>query len=332
MSRFEGRQVVVTGAAGFVGSHVVGALLAEGAAVRCLDNFVTGSERNLEPYASRVEIVRGDIRDRVACEGICAGADVVLHQAALGSVPRSLEHPAETIEVNVTGFANVLDAARRAGIRRVVYASSSSVYGDAEQLPKVEGAEGRPLSPYALSKQMNEELAAVFSDAYDLQPIGLRYFNVYGPRQDPNGPYAAVIPRFIAAGLAGQAPSIDGDGGQTRDFTFVADTVEANLLAALAPAAASRRVYNIAAGRGTSVLELAETVRDSIGDAPPPTFGPPRPGDVRDSVADPSLARQWLGFEARTTLAEGLGQTLAFYRDVALASADSSRSATTSGA
>src|SRR5262245_39452117 len=224
--------VLVTGGAGFIGSHLVDALLERGAKVRVLDSFATGFRRNLEHCASRIELLEGDIRDTGTCRRASEGTQYVFHQAALGSVPRSVDDPATSIAVNVAGTANVFAAARDAGVSSVVYASSSAVYGDSERMPKREGQEGRPLSPYATSKWMNEELAEVYTRCYGIRFVGLRYFNVYGPRQDPSGPYAAVVPRFFEAAAERRAPVIFGDGLQSRDFTFVADVVEANLLAA----------------------------------------------------------------------------------------------------
>ena len=309
---FNGVPVLVTGGAGFIGSHLVDALLARGARVRVLDDFSTGRRENLP--ADKVEVVEGDLRAAGVCRAACAGAVYVFHQAALGSVPRSMADPASTIAVNVTGTANVLAAAREAGARRVVYASSSSVYGDGEAVVKREGEEGRPLSPYAASKVMNEELAEVFARCFGLEAIGLRYFNVYGPRQAPDGPYAAVIPRFIRACLRGEAPVIYGDGGQSRDFTFVADAVAANLLAAGAPGEACGRAYNVARGERATVAELAESIRVLAGSGAPPRHEPPRAGDVRHSQADPSEAEARLGFRAEVDRRRGLEETLAYYR------------------
>lgn len=337
-SPLRGQAVLVTGGAGFIGSHLVDALLALECRVTILDNLATGKPGNLAhlvdastlalleeykgdpaPPASRprrvlgppagapaLRIVLGDLRDGAACARAAEGAAYVFHQAALGSVPRSLEHPAETFDVNVGGTARLFEAARDAQVRRVVYASSSSVYGDSEKLPKKEGEEGNPLSPYALSKVMNERLAGIFARCYGMEFVGLRYFNVYGPRQDPDGPYAAVIPRFFKACRSGEAPVIYGDGEQTRDFTFVQDAVRANLLAAAAPAEACGRAYNVAGGKSVTILELAREVRKVAGRGAPPRHEPPRPGDVRHSRADLDQVSRALAYQPETHLEQGL--------------------------
>jgi nucleoside-diphosphate-sugar epimerase len=310
---FRGLPVVVTGAAGFIGSHLIDALLEREAQVRALDNLATGRRENLSHCLDRIDFLEGDTRDPAICERACRGAAFVFHQAALGSVPRSMSDPATTLAVNVSGTANVFAAARSAGVRRVVYASSSSVYGDSELLPKREGREGRPLSPYALSKRMNEELADVFGRCFGVQMVGLRYFNVYGPRQDPDGPYAAVLPRFFQSFLSGAAPVIYGDGEQSRDFTFVSDAVSSNLLAAGAPADACGRAYNIAAGRRTTVNQLANAVRKAVGGGLDPVHQEPRKGDVQHSLADISLAEKALGFVPRVGLEDGIARTVRHY-------------------
>jgi nucleoside-diphosphate-sugar epimerase len=309
----DARLALVTGGAGFIGSHLVNALLDSGLRVRVLDDLSSGRRENLADVAAAVEFVEGDIRSLPAVQAACAGADVVFHLAAVGSVPRSMKDPAHSLAVNVGGTANVLTGARDAGARRVVYASSSSVYGDSEALPKREGEEGRPLSPYALSKKMNEELADVFGRCYGLETIGLRYFNVFGPRQLPDGPYAAVIPRFFKACLTGESPVIYGDGSQSRDFTFVTDAVRANLLAASAPASACGAAYNVAGGRAVTVNDLASAVQALAGGGAPPRYEPPRTGDIPHSRADLTRARAALGFEPATGFAEGLGKSLAYY-------------------
>jgi len=304
----DGAAVLVTGGAGFIGSHLVDALVERGARVRILDNFATGLKQNLSHLAAKVELAEGDLRDPAACARACDGAHLVFHLAALGSVPRSMADPAASIAVNVTGTANLFAAARDHGVRRVVYASSSAVYGDSAELPKREGAEGAALSPYALSKQVGEQLAAVFDRCYAMELVGLRYFNVFGPRQRPDGPYAAVIPRFFAAYRGGRPPVIHGDGEQSRDFTYVADAVRANLLAAGAPAAATGRAFNVATGRQVSVNRLAALIRGLTGGGPPPVHDAPRAGDVRHSLADLSDSLRQLGYQPQYDVETGLAE------------------------
>ncbi|HUO85889.1 MAG TPA: NAD-dependent epimerase/dehydratase family protein [Thermoanaerobaculia bacterium] len=320
--QFAKQQALVTGGAGFIGSHLVDRLLELGAEVRVLDDLSTGRSDNLAHLGDRVELVVGDIRDLDVCRAACAGTTWVFHQAALGSVPRSLRDPATSIAVNVAGTANVLAAARDAGVRRVVYASSSSVYGDSGRLPKREGEEGRALSPYAASKRMCEELGRVFAASLGLETVGLRYFNIYGPRQDPAGPYAAVIPRFFAASLAGESAVIHGDGQQSRDFTFVADAVTTNLLAAGAPAEeVAGLAFNAAAGGRATINQLARTIADLVGDAPPPVHTDARLGDVRHSQASLTRARAALEYEPAWDLRRGLASCLEHYRAVRPAAA-----------
>ncbi|MDY7092844.1 MAG: SDR family oxidoreductase [Acidobacteriota bacterium] len=314
---WQGVPVLVTGGAGFIGSHLVDALVNAGADVRVLDNFATGRRENLR--ADGFELVEGDLRRAEDCRAAVAGRQVVFHQAALGSVPRSMADPATSLEVNVAGTARLFAEARDAGVERIVYASSSSVYGDHPGLPKVEGVEGKPLSPYALSKVMNEELAETFGRCFELRFIGLRYFNVYGPRQNPHGAYAAVIPRFFSACYAGEAPVIYGDGEQSRDFTFIDDAVAANLCAAGAPEEAWGRAYNVSGGREVTVNRLVELVRDLAG-GPEPEYQQPRPGDVRASLADLSASRRLLGYDPQVVLEEGLQRTRAYYRQLSPAS------------
>jgi nucleoside-diphosphate-sugar epimerase len=311
---FDRRPVLVTGGAGFIGSHLVDELLARGAVVRVLDNFFTGRRENLAHVMDRVKLIEGDIRDVDICRNAVEGVKFVFHQAALGSVPRSMKDPSATFAVNVQGTMNVFAACRDAGVSRIVYASSSSVYGDSATLPKREGEEGTPLSPYALSKRVDEEIAATFARCYGLEAIGLRYFNVYGPRQDPFGPYAAVIPRFFRAVLRGEPLVIYGDGLQSRDFTFVEDAVRANLLAAGAPAEACGAAYNVAGGAQTTVIELARLLGEAFGRTITPVHDPPRRGDVLHSVADLSLSESRLGYRARTGLSEGVLKSLSFYK------------------
>jgi nucleoside-diphosphate-sugar epimerase len=309
-------KILVTGGAGFIGSHLVDALLSRGASVRVLDNLSTGRKANIEHCLDRIEFLEGDIRDPLICERACAGTACVFHQAALGSVPRSIADPATSIAVNVSGTANIFAAARKGGVKRVVYASSSSVYGDSPRLPKREGEEGEPLSPYALSKVMDEELAGAFGRSYRMELVGLRYFNVYGPRQDPEGPYAAVIPLFFKAYLTGRVPKVHGDGEQSRDFTYVEDAVDANLLAADAREAACGRAYNVAGGRRVTVNALAGFVRRLAGGSGDPEHGPERPGDVKHSLADLSAAREFLSYEPRFGLEEGLAAARSYYQSL----------------
>ncbi len=305
--------VLVTGGAGFIGSHLVDALVQRGARVRVLDDFSTGGRENLAACLDRIELIEGDLRDAAACRSACRGVQIVFHEAALGSVPRSMDDPATTIAVNVAGAANVFAAARDEAVASIVFASSSSVYGDSENLPKREGEEGRPQSPYALSKAMNEQLGECFARAFSMNVIGLRYFNVYGSRQRPDGPYAAVIPKFLHAASAGAPLTIYGDGGQERDFTFVSDAVEANLLAAGAPAGLSGRCFNVASGKGTSIGRLAEIVREMSGNGSEVIHAAPRAGDVRQSRADLTRSKSALGFEPRVALEDGLKRTAEGY-------------------
>lgn len=313
---FTGESVLVTGGAGFIGSHLVDALVERGAQVRVFDNFETGLRGNLAHLDGRIELHEGDLRDVAACRVACAGQSYVFHQAALGSVPRSMKDPATSLDVNVGGTANLFAAARDAGVRRIVYASSSSVYGDSDRLPKREGEEGRVLSPYAMSKKMCEELADLFGRCYGLEIVGLRYFNVYGPRQRPDGPYAAVIPRFFDASFRGEAPLIYGDGEQSRDFTFVGDAVMANLLAAGAGPRAWGQAFNVAGGRRVSVIELAAQIREIAG-GPPPRLEKPREGDVLHSLAELATVEAQLGYRPAVGLAEGLQRTADTFRPAA---------------
>ncbi len=313
--------VLVTGGAGFIGSHLVDRLLAAGARVRVLDNLATGREENLAHCREAIELLVADLRDEEACRRACAGCRWVFHQAALGSVPRSVEDPATTVAVNVLGSMHLLRAGVEAGAERIVYASSSSVYGDDPGLPKREGREGRPLSPYAASKRAVEELAHACAAAYGASLVGLRYFNVYGPRQDPAGPYAAVIPRFLRAALAGAPCEIHGDGEQSRDFTYVADAVEANLLAAAAPLAGSASlVVNVGGGRRTTIAELAAAVERLTGSRAGRRHLPPRPGDVPHSLADLGRAGELLGYRPGWSLAAGLEVALPYYASLPPAS------------
>lgn len=318
------RTWLVTGAAGFIGSHLLETLLALDQHVIALDNFSTGRPENLEAVRTRVlpaqwarsRIIEGDVADAATCTAACEGVDYVLHHAALGSVPRSLAEPRASHRANVTGFLELLEAARRAGVKRLVYASSSSVYGDAPELPKREERIGRPLSPYAATKWMNEIYADTWGRVYGLECIGLRYFNVFGPRQDPQGPYAAVIPRWMDALWHGRPVTVYGDGETSRDFCYVANVVQANLLAATTERPeAVHQVYNIAIGERTSLNELYHLLVAGLQrwrpglTPPPPVYEPFRPGDVRHSLADISKARRLLGYDPPYRLAEGLELT-----------------------
>jgi nucleoside-diphosphate-sugar epimerase len=305
---------LVTGGAGFIGSHIVDGLLRRSERVRVLDNLATGKRENLAHCLERIDFIEGDIRDLETCRQACAGVDFVLHQAALGSVPRSIADPLTSHEVNVTGTVKMLIAARDAGVKRFVYAASSSTYGDHPALPKVEERIGQPLSPYAVTKYADELYARVFGRCYSLETVGLRYFNVFGPRQDPYSQYAAVIPLFVSALLRGEAPTINGDGEQTRDFTFVANAVAANLLACSAPEAAGE-VFNIACGERTSLNHVYARLQELLGTGIPARYGPPRPGDVRDSLADIGKARRLLGYEGGIRFDEGLRRSIAWYRE-----------------
>jgi UDP-N-acetylglucosamine 4-epimerase len=320
---------LVTGAAGFIGSHLVEhLLLALDQRVVGLDNFATGSRRNLAEVlakaspvqAARFRFVEGDIRNPVACAQACHGVEMVLHQAALGSVPRSIKDPLQSHEVNTTGFLHVLQAAKDACARRVVYASSSSVYGDHPALPKVEDLVGRPLSPYAVTKYVDELYAHVFGTCYGLELVGLRYFNVFGPRQDPDGPYAAVIPRWFAALRDGGELTINGDGETSRDFCFVENVVQANLLAATTiEADAVGQVFNVSYGERTSLNELFELIRERVAASHPdalatrPSYRQFRPGDVRHSLADTGKARRLLGYAPSHSVRAGLDSAAGWY-------------------
>ncbi len=317
------RTWLVTGAAGFIGSHLVETLLSAGQTVRGLDNLSTGSMRNVEAVRpaelERYTFIEGDIRDVATCVEACAGVDVVLHQAALGSVPRSIADPQATHASNVNGTLNMLVAARDGNVSRFVFASSSSVYGDHPGLPKVEDEIGTPLSPYAVSKRTGELYAGTFFDHYGLETIGLRYFNVFGPRQDPAGPYAAVLPKWVDTLLSGERCIVNGDGETSRDFCYVRNVAQANLRAALAPAGAAGRVYNVAVGDRTTLNELFRTMADGlkargvVDAAPVPEYSDFRAGDVRHSLADVSSAREALNYRPTHPTDAGLQQTVAWY-------------------
>jgi nucleoside-diphosphate-sugar epimerase len=307
------RTALVTGGAGFIGSHLADRLLEDGWTVRLLDDFSSGREENLAGPAAEAELLRGDVRDRALLDRALAGVDVVFHEAAVPSVPRSVAEPERTHDVNATGTLRLLEASRHAGVRRVVFAASSSAYGDTPELPKVESMPPRPLSPYALQKYTGEQYCRLYTQLYGLETVALRYFNVFGPRQDPASEYAAVIPRFVTACLEGRAPHIYGDGGQTRDFTYVADAVQANLLAADAPGATGA-VVNVAGGRRTSLNQLLAAIRELTGAGVAAIHEPARSGDVRDSLADLGLAEALLGYRPAVELREGLAHTVEHFR------------------
>jgi nucleoside-diphosphate-sugar epimerase len=320
--RRNGRLVLVTGGAGFIGSHLVQGLLENGDRVRVLDNLSTGNAENLHNLGNGrwnmdrdFEFIRGDIRDSEAVDKAVSGVDAIFHEAALGSVPRSVTDPVTTQQVNADGTLNVFWAAHNHKVSRVVYASSSSVYGDSALLPKREGEEGLALSPYALTKKVSEEFGRLFSSLYGFEAIGLRYFNVYGPRQDPNSEYAAVIPKFVTALLSGVPPVIYGTGLQSRDFTYVKDVVNANLLALDAPSAACGAAYNVGCGDRVDLLSLLATLQKLLGTEIEPRFDPPRSGDVMHSSADTSLAEHMLGFRAAYDLDSGLQQSIQWYKE-----------------
>jgi UDP-N-acetylglucosamine 4-epimerase len=318
---------LITGAAGFIGSNLVEALLKLNQRVTGLDNFATGHRHNLEQVKASVteaawtnfSFIEGDIRERADCARAAGGADFVLHQAALGSVPRSINDPLTSNAVNIDGFLNMLVAARDAGVKRFVYAASSSTYGDHPDLPKIEDRIGRPLSPYAVTKYVNELYADVFARSYGTESIGLRYFNVFGPRQDPNGAYAAVIPLWVAALIRNQPLRINGDGETSRDFCFIDNVVQANILSALADKDAANQVYNVALGERTSLNQLVGMMRALLAERFPhvaehrPQYGEFRPGDVRHSQADISKAATLLGYQPTHRIGEGLKQAMDWY-------------------
>jgi UDP-glucose 4-epimerase len=307
-------QYLVTGGAGFIGSHLVEALLRRGEKVRVLDNFCTGKRANLATHGDKIELIEADLNDAAAVARAVAGCDVVFHEAALASVPLSVERPLATHAACATGTLVLLDQARRAGVRRLVYAASSSAYGNQPAPRKRETDLPQTLSPYAVAKLTGEYYCQAFWHSYGFETVCLRYFNVFGPRQDPSGPYAAVIPLFIRAILTGQRPTSYGDGLQTRDFTYVENVVQANLKAAAAPGAAAGRVFNVGNGQAASLLDLLANLNQIMGGNIEPVFAPARAGDVRDSLADISQARDILGYEPTVDLPTGLRPTVEYYR------------------
>ncbi len=304
---------LVTGGAGFIGSAIVQELVKRGETVRVLDNLSTGHDKNLADVAGAIEFIKGDIGDAETVRAAMEGVDYVLHQAALPSVPRSIADPLAAHRANADGTLYVLWAAHQAKVRRVIYAASSSAYGDTRTLPKHEGMPPNPLSPYAVSKLVGEYYCRVFTQVYGLETVSLRYFNVFGPRQDPSSPYSGVLSRFIIALLQDEQPTVYGDGEQSRDFTYVSDVVEANLLAVTAPHAAGK-VLNIGRGNRYSLNYALEVLGRITGKAPRPICQAVRPGDVRHSQADISLARQYLGYEPTVSFEEGLRRTVQWYQ------------------
>jgi len=314
------KQFLVTGGAGFIGGHIAEYLLKHGAAkVRVLDNMVNGFDKNLEILRqyNTFEFIEGDIRNADVCQQACEGIDYVSHQAALGSVPRSMKEPTYFSEVNITGFVNIMKAASDQQVKQIVYASSSSVYGDEPTLPKLESRIGNALSPYAVTKRTNELYADVFSRAYGLKNMGFRYFNIFGPRQDPDGPYAAVIPLFVKGILRRTPVFINGDGEQTRDFTFVDNAVQINVKGMLTESAdAVNQVYNVAVGERFSVNDLYNACKAQLGSDWEATYREPRAGDIRNSLADISKAEQLLGYKPTKRFEDGLKETIEFFKAV----------------
>lgn len=308
-------RILVTGGAGFIGSHLVRAVLDRGDACAVLDNFETGSRANLVEVEDRIDLVEGSLTDPDAVARALEGVDGVLHQGALPSVPKSLERPLETHMANAFGTLNLLEGCRRLGVERLVYAASSSAYGDQDADYKVETLTPIPLSPYAVQKLCGEYYCKVYNGLFGLRTVGLRYFNVFGARQNPRSQYAAVLPAFVTRMLRGERPIIYGDGLQSRDFTYIGNVVDANLRALEAPEAACGQVYNAACGDSISLLRLVELINDALGTDLQPIHEPARAGDVKHSRADTRAARAALGFEADISIAEGLAETIAFYRE-----------------
>jgi UDP-N-acetylglucosamine 4-epimerase len=319
IENFKQSKFLITGGAGFIGSHIVDYLLINNAAqVIVLDNLSEGNKNNILQWENnpKFKFIEGDICDLETVKFAMKGVNYVSHQAALGSVPRSIKDPIATNNANITGFLNVLNSAREENVRRMVFASSSSVYGDHKVLPKVENQIGQPLSPYAVTKRVNELYADVFYRTYGMEVIGLRYFNIFGPRQNPDGPYAAVVPLFVRSILANEAPFINGDGGQTRDFTFVENAVQANIRALFSQHPdACGKFYNVAVGERVSVLEMYQILRNFAGQGVDAVHRGDREGDIRDSLADISMAKELLGYNPEVKMQEGLAKTLHFIKN-----------------
>ncbi|MBR6770879.1 MAG: SDR family oxidoreductase [Lachnospiraceae bacterium] len=308
---------LVTGGAGFIGSNLCEALLEMGYRVRCLDNLSTGKYENIEPFITHeaFTFIEGDIRDLDTCLNTTEGVDYVLNQAAWGSVPRSIEMPLLYEEINIRGTLNMMEASRQNGVKKFVYASSSSVYGDHPQLPKKEGVEGNVLSPYALTKKVDEEYGRLYHQLYGLDTYGLRYFNVFGRRQNPDGAYAAVIPKFIRMLLNGETPTINGDGRQSRDFTYIDNVIEANLKACLASSEAAGKAFNIGAGGREYLIDVYHDLCRALALQVEPNFGPPRQGDIRDSNADITRARELLGYHPEYDFSRGIALAIDWYKE-----------------
>ena len=308
---------LVTGGAGFIGSNLCEAITDMGYEVRCLDDLSTGKQENIDFLSGRENytFIKGDIRDLDTCKRVCEGVDYVLNQAAWGSVPRSIEMPLLYEEINIRGTLNMMEAARCQGVKKFVYASSSSVYGDHPVLPKVEGQEGNLLSPYALTKRVDEVYGKLYKKLYDLDTYGMRYFNVFGRRQDPDGAYAAVIPRFIRQLLHGEIPTINGDGKQSRDFTYIDNVIQANLKACLAPSEAAGAAYNIAYGGREYLIDIYYDLCKALGKEVAPKFGPDRVGDIKHSNADISKAKKMLGYDPEYDFAQGIQLAIAWYEE-----------------
>lgn len=308
---------LITGGAGFIGSNLCEALLKRGHFVRCLDDLSTGKAENIQPFLENpnFEFIKGDIRDLDTCMNACKNIDYVSHQAAWGSVPRSIEMPLVYEEINIKGTLNMLEAARQNNVKKFVYASSSSVYGDETTLPKREGREGNLLSPYALTKKTNEEYAALYTKLYGLETIGFRYFNVFGRRQDPDGAYAAVIPKFVKNLLENEAPTINGDGTQSRDFTYIENVIEANLKGMQAPREAAGEAFNIAYGGQVNLNELYQKLCELLGKKIEPVYGPERAGDIKHSNADIGKAKKLLRYAPRYSFEQGIELTIEWYRE-----------------
>ncbi len=312
--------ILLTGGAGFIGANLVEELLNDQRVkrVRVLDNLSTGSLKNISAFTDhpKFEFIQGDIRDYNICLGACSDMNIISHQAALGSVPRSIADPLTTNEVNITGTLNIFTAAKEKGIKRVVYAASSSTYGDHPGLPKKEDMIGKPLSPYAVTKYVNELYAGVYAQLYGIEMIGLRYFNIFGPKQNPDGPYAAVIPLFAEGLLLNKPPTINGDGSHTRDFTYVDNAVKSNMLSLFTTnPKALNQVYNIACGQQTSLTQLFDGLKKEAGSSLKPVYGPERPGDVKHSLADISKATKLLGYSVQVSVEKGLRLTYQWYKE-----------------